>query len=308
MKETTTKNFGINIKNNVSIISLEQLKDAFEIISRELFLNRKYTYDINVVNTTLKNNTSVKFIPVSVNFATREYSLFQKFETNREEVYSNKENIKESIYRTNGKLTKYSPIMINSEFKIGDGQHRKIAQQESDIPVVFVMGADIVENDIKEINTHKALTLNDWLQHNIKTKTYSDLNNFMSVYGITNISVAQKMFLNTTNKDRFKMGEVRLSENIHKNVDKLDKIVALFKYIMINNELVDINKFQGKKNNFIKVVYDMFEMQNFNYNILLSKFKKSGIDLFGADKMETIRIKVLNVYNSGLQKENKIGE
>lgn len=303
-RDDTIQNFLKNFDNKVKDFTNESLLEAFEKISNELFINRKYTSDIDSINNRLNNNENI--IPITVNFATKKYDIFKIFDINRDTVYSNKENVKESILKTNCKLTKYNPIIIDKEYTILDGQHRRLALSEIDKPVIFTIGNDIDENDIKHINTQKALTMNDWLRHNIKIKVYYDFNNMMEKYGISSVTTAQKLFLNTTNSERFKLGEVNLSNNIDINIDRVEKIEKLYQFIMINKELIDIRARQGLKNNFIKVVFDLFDTPNFSYNKFYNKARDNGIELFGVSKLDDIRNKLVKMYNTGLNKRNKI--
>lgn len=291
-------------KENIKDINDNDLMDIFENISKELFLERKKVIDTNDIDKRLTNNNEI--LPISVNFATKKYDKFDLCDINRKIVYSNTENIKESIHRTNFRLTKYTPIIVDKNYKIIDGQHRRKALSQMDRPVVFTIGYDVNEDDIKEINTHKTLTMNDWLKHNIKLKNYSDLNNFMTYFNILNIGVASKLFLNTTNSNRFKMGEVKIAEDINKRVYRILKIQSLYRHIYLGDDRIDINKYKGLKHSFIKKVYDLFDIQYFNFNRLEHISEKYGIDLKGVTTLNQMQNRLLHIYNSNLPSKQRI--
>lgn len=80
-------------------------------------------------------------------FSTTDYSLFKKMRGNRS--ISSNPNLEEEI-KEMGQL---SPVMVNSNYEIIDGQHRVEVLKKLNKPVIFIISDHIVPRTIISINS-----------------------------------------------------------------------------------------------------------------------------------------------------------
>lgn len=111
----------------------------------------------------MPTNTQANVIRV-----TTDYDQFNLMTANRDTVRSHIEGIKKSIEK-NGNFTQFSPILVNEEMEIIDGQHRFTALKELGLPVHFVVTRGSGVREAREMNKlNKGWSMLDW------AKTYAN--------------------------------------------------------------------------------------------------------------------------------------
>lgn len=93
-----------------------------------------------------KGNVFVSGLPVSNVYKTNDYSIFQFSKFNRN-VLLRKEMLEQA------KEGFLSPIIVNENLMVIDGQHRLKASEQAGVPVEFIIKPGLNEHDIVRMNT-----------------------------------------------------------------------------------------------------------------------------------------------------------
>lgn len=95
---------------------------------------------------------------------TKEYSIFKLMKGNRTVDYNHVKRLKREM-KENPHLFASNPISVNENLYIIDGQHRRQAAQELNVPVYYVVTSGITLDETRALNvTQKRWTLLDFAQ------------------------------------------------------------------------------------------------------------------------------------------------
>ena len=178
---------------------------------------------------------------------TNNYEIFKKLEGNRIIDEKRVEKIKKSILKV-GYIT--SPILVNQNMEIIDGQGRFEALKQLQLPVEYIVQSDI---GIKECIAMNVYQTNWKIQDYIKSyadkgmKSYVYLYNLIEKYSKNNINIAQ-IAVATQGISRFganiiRDGEIVITDeeynNAIKKVDLVTDVAEKYKDIPIINLIVN---------------------------------------------------------------------
>lgn len=160
---------------------------------------------------------------------TNNYEIFKKLEGNRITDEKRVEKIKKSILKV-GYIT--SPILVNQNMEIIDGQGRFEALKQLQLPVEYIVQSDI---GIKECIAMNVYQTNWKIQDYIKSyadkgvKSYIYLNNLMEKYSKNNINIAQISVaihgITRLNGSIIRDGEIIITDEEYNNaIKKLDLV------------------------------------------------------------------------------------
>lgn len=188
--------------------------------------------------------------------STTDYNLFNFLDHNREIDQRNLVTIEKSILAHGLK----TPLMVNSEGFITDGQHRFIVLQKNNLPVWYVVNNHSTNNDIEVMNNdRKDWKAKDRLHNQAKqgnldcarilelTEDWEDDFNFMTVVDAYN---ATGKGSNTAIKNRQYKINLELGDAILNNCVELSevldnakqsKFVRAMKKVMVKNDNFDLD-------------------------------------------------------------------
>ena len=86
--------------------------------------------------------------------STKDYSLFKDIKGNRGKNESHIKKLKIAI-DANPKITEYNPILVNEKMEIIDGQHRKKAIEQLNLPVHYIQVEGLKLDDVQKLNSNK---------------------------------------------------------------------------------------------------------------------------------------------------------
>jgi len=170
------------------------------------------------------------------------YSLFKFRKDNRAINNTHLEKLIFSIKTKN--LLSVTPILVNEEFEVIDGQHRLLAAKALKVEVYYIVEKSITGKDIPRLNISKSWSSEDFLKHYLAEEhpEYKKLKDFMIKNELTlhiAIDMTSKGSCHKKNND-FKNGTYRflykegdeILEICHETIDYIKKIngVALSMY------------------------------------------------------------------------------
>ena len=198
-------------------------------------------------------------------YKTTNYSLFSFLQGNRS--VSKKNSLVKSIKKID--LTMYKPIIVDSMFRIIDGQHRFLACVELNKPIYYMVfdGDDVNEALIALNANQKMWRQEEYLNFFAETKkgSYSMLKGFMQK---TNISVSNAMVIYPDiqiNSNNIKSGELNIG------VNKFSDDIADF----LNSEEIKMLKFRNTRP-FVLAVKKSFEIYTKRQ---LNKLRKNSVKI-----------------------------
>lgn len=91
-------------------------------------------------------NTAIK--------STQDYNSFKEVSGNRTISKAHVKKLKQAI-QAKPQITQYNPILINENMEIIDGQHRKEAIEELNLPVYYIQVEGLTLDDVQSLNSGK---------------------------------------------------------------------------------------------------------------------------------------------------------
>ena len=146
-------------------------------------------------------------------YKTTNYSIFSFLQGNRS--VSKKNSLVKSIQKID--LTMYKPILVDSEFRIIDGQHRFFACMELNKPIYYMIVENENINDALIVlnSNQKMWRQEEYLGFFAETKkgSYMELKEFMDRTGMT-ISNAMVVYPDSQiNSNHIKSGNLNIDKN-----------------------------------------------------------------------------------------------
>lgn len=205
---------------------------------------------------------------VSYIMETYDYDRFWFFKENRPIARAHLKNIKESM--ENKELQ--TPIKVNSEYGIWEGQHSFLSRKELGLPILYYIDDNCTIDDMSTMNNvSRSWSLKDHLHHQIQKgiKDYKDFEWFIKKYNIP-VSVGLVIIFGQSSlpiRD-FKAGNFRF-----KNIEKAKTIAELLMKFDIDYA------FEHYKNkNFVEAFTHCFNLKRnvFDPKKLFSKIDRSS--------------------------------
>lgn len=238
---------------------------------------------------------SVDARPVGIIYSTYDYSLFKKFEGNRDLSKPHIKRLIESIKE----MYLVTVAVVSEDFEVFDGAHRIEACKVAGKPVLFVM---INGYGLEEIHRYNTATKNwdnsDFVEGYIDLgyddyKIYKD---FLAKYGLGHGSTmglleGAAMSSNVNQNQRFKDGDFKVT-NLKKATEMAENIIAISKIAE------NVSKIKLYKNrSFSRACVDMLKNKKYNNATMMSKLSFQSTRLcLCASKEEYLRL-LEDIYN-----------
>lgn len=152
---------------------------------------------------------------------TTDYRQFKLVRGNRLINKAHANTLAKSIQKRN--LLKYSPIIVNTQGEIADGQHRWMAAQQLHVPLYYIVADDIKFSDIVLLNSVvKNWKPQDYLDHfidqgagdYIALKTFADKWKFSISNAVAVLSIGSDRYLKAPMRE-FRSGEWKITSLAH---------------------------------------------------------------------------------------------
>jgi len=237
---------------------------------------------------------------------TYDYSIFKKLKDNREE---NLLHIKRLVSSFNEQHL-VTPIIVNQNMQIIDGQHRLAAAIETGKPVYYIIVNGYGINEVTRLNTNqKNWNKIDYLNMYVSEgyKNYIELQKFMSEFPDFGIQAAERLItLKTTNtvQKRFD-NKVMAMKDFEEG--KLVIPNSTLSYILAR-KIMDFKPFYTNfhRGTFISSMMPLLQNKLYSHKEMIEKLKVCPIQLRNCQTVDAYRMLIEDIYNWKRQKESKV--
>lgn len=262
------------------------------------------------VKTNPKKNTMKKVNQV---FATTDYKKFRILKGNRSvnklHVRRLKESFKESYL--------LSPIIVNENLEIIDGQHRFEAAKEMNLPVHFIICEDYSLKEVQLLNTNmKNWKKEDYLNAfcDLGYPEYLKFRQFMNEYPDFAISSAETIltdslsggYKNTRSKDLVNVINKNGSYSI-KYFQEGDLVIPDYKKSTENAEKILMIKpyYDGfNRSVFVRAMVGIFKVEDYSHSKFLERLKANPSVLQHCSNVTQYKLLIEDIYN--FRSRNKV--
>jgi hypothetical protein len=209
---------------------------------------------------------------------TADYSMFKKHPNNRELCPRNIEKIKNSLQLKN--LLHLRPLLVDSDFRLIDGQHRLEAAKQLMIPVFYSVIENAIHSDIITLNNNqKQWKLNDYLNYYCHEgiESYLTLRSFIEKKDMS-INCALTLFAHK-NGDvlvKFRNGTFEVKETFQTRCALYMEVETFLNHIRM---LKVANKLFLKQTRFLKCLLAFIRREDINFDVFKKKVELK-IDAF----------------------------
>lgn len=237
---------------------------------------------------------------------TNDYTIFKTLEGNRT---VNKLHVKRLI---NSFEKKYliSPIIVNEQMQIIDGQHRFEAAKELSLPIYFIIVKGYGLNEVQMLNQNtKNWTKLDYLNAycDLNYPEYIKFRDFMNKFPDFGISACETILtdrpsgsyktkkseelVDETNKSgqymirAFQEGNLKISD-YNKAVKNAEKIMMIKPYYNGFNRAI-----------FVRAMIGIFKLEYYNHEQFISKLKLNQTALVHCPSVTRYKLLIEDIYN-----------
>ena len=251
--------------------------------------------DTRVFSEKIRTTQGTRGRVVNAVYQTKNYEMFQLSKFNRNIILR-----KELIEQAEEGII--SPIIVNENLMVIDGQHRLKASEKVGATVEYIIKEGLNEHDIVRMNTVQkpwslANHIEAWANQGNEeyVKLLNVLNNY---YGNTTVVTQVALDVNTMNKARpiIESGEFKFVN--------YEKTVEFLSYLRRFREETNV----PYKSKLSQAIYELFKISKFDRERLIHK-------VIGTDLNEELKVKTLNksdalqrlldAYNKMLSEESK---
>ena len=230
--------------------------------------------------------------------ATDDHGQFKTIKGNREIKRAHVNRLYRSMVEK-PELTQYSPIIVNKDNEVIDGQHRLEALRKAGLPVHYIQAEGLNLKDIQAMNSSsKTWSMLDYAKSYaaLGNKHYQKYLEFLDLYPkLGNFVIATYLSLNTSlSKIGFNDGKLKV-EDEEKSHD-------------LCRALLDIGKYNKDFNSkvFSMAFKRIWSSENYDHERMLKKIKRQGNDLPTCTNQEDYARVLESLHNHGLAEKNRV--
>lgn len=239
-------------------------------------------------------------------YQTTDYSKFKILLGNRNLDKLQVKRLKESFKRSY--LT--TPIIVNENFEIIDGQHRFEAAKSLNLPIYYFINPKYRLEEVQILNENmKNWNKKDYLNAycDMKYTEYLKFRNFMREFPDFGIDACESLLNNTASNnsaqgyDKNLISETNKSgvyrkRNFHSGelcIENYDLAVENAKKIMMIKPYYNGFNRAG----FVKTMIGMFKNENYNHDKFISKLKKGTKSLHNCSSINDYKVLIEDIFN-----------
>ena len=234
---------------------------------------------------------------------TTDYGQFKKIKGNRVFAVRHLKNLIASIASNN--LLQYTPIIVNEQMEIVDGQHRLAAAKKLGVPIYYVQVDKGDLNDVISINANlKSWTLADYLESQVLLgiKDYQILNEYVDKYKLP-IGISIRLLMgvkaNSGSNSTVKMGGGAVSSATRVFKEGNFKVTNLEEAEFIGKKAQEIAPYTEvgvwKDRNFIEALTTVYA--NVKPSAFIDAVSRSGMKISKKSKVRDYLIYFEDIYN-----------
>lgn len=227
---------------------------------------------------------------------TTNYEMFKKHESNREICPSNLKKIIGSISFRN--LLYMNPIIVDSELRIIDGQHRLEAAKVLKIPIHYLVQRDSKTEDIVLLNNNqKKWDLKDYLNFYCSNNNheYLKIRDYLKTKQISlNTYLILNGYWGGSSFRYFKNGKYKFPENIDMIEEKILKLKHICTFL---NARISGYKLFLTQPTFTKALCMFINLDLLDFDLFLKKIEYNISWMHRCSKVEEYVACFKNIYN-----------
>ena len=234
----------------------------------------------------MANNSNQVQNQVAVVYRTKNHSLFKSLGGNRD---VNKAHVKRLVNSMNERVL-FSPIIVNENMQVIDGQHRLTALTELNKPVNYIIVEGYGLNEVQLLNMNsKNWSSDDYMNGycDLNKKDYILYREFKEKYGFGH-SECQSLLSGVARANeqrKFYSGNFKIKD-YKAAIDKAEKICMVSQY------------YDGyKRRSFVYAMMSLFENENFEFTQFLQKLKTQPTALMDCTNVNNYKLLIEEIYN-----------
>lgn len=205
-----------------------------------------------------------------------------------------------------------SPIIVNENHEVIDGQHRLTACKETGHPIYYIVipGYSITEVQIFNSN-QKNWTKLDFLNMFCAEgrKQYLDFRQFMIQFPDFGIQASERILTLKTSNNVGKQRKIGGKKMHMKDFEEGKLFIPdLNKSYIIARKLLDFKPFYSNfsRGTFVSALMPLFRNKIYDHKEMIHKLTSCPIKLTDCDKVESYKLLLEDIYNYKRQKDNKV--
>ncbi len=243
---------------------------------------------------------------VNTVYKTTNYDMFGHFKGNRETNEAHIKNLMESLAEKQLPV----PIVVDEQFRVGDGQNRLEACRRLGVPVYYTIIPGMTLQDVKRLNSNVKTW--SWQQHmesfiDLKYKDYITYKEFFNSYEINHTECMQLLLGNTSQRYGSRKGQKTMARAF---ADGQFRIVQYDIAIKQANMITEVKPyFDGyTHHHFIRALVHLFDKKQdvYNHDVFLKKLQKRTPKLMHQANRNDYLKNIEEIYNKGSRKKVRL--
>jgi hypothetical protein len=239
-------------------------------------------------------------------YITTNYDLFKLEVSNRDIIDTKVIKLMKDIKEKN--LLEAFPIVVKSDMRIMDGQHRFSAAKRLGLPIYYIINDEFELNDIGKVNSSStSWTLTQFLNHFVALgyEEYQKVNNFIQehnvpLYSAVSMLVGRISHPNQQLVDEFKSGRYRIKN--------LEHAMMVIKQRNDYIERSDYAKEFGSQKNFISAVAKFTTLDEYDHNMMCDKLRMQPKELRKVNTTDKYLEEFVDIYNHHTPKKKRLSK
>lgn len=237
---------------------------------------------------------------VTVYFS-NEYGGFKFLKGNRDinEVIVNR--ILHSIKEEGVDLLKYSPIIVDQDMHILDGQHRFTVSKMLKRPVFFIIASEMSVREIAKINSNSSnWKIKDYMNSylDLKLDAYQAIKELYDIYPMNVVMIASFLMSGHSRRNNIKQLFIDGLVEVH-HYDKTVEVMEM---------LQDFAPFTIRpfSQRFVHAIENLRHSELYDHELMLSKLRQSGLQIDRIDSAKSIIAQMEEIINYRMKQRIRI--
>jgi hypothetical protein len=236
-------------------------------------------------------------------YTTTDYHIFKTEESNRPVKEKRVANLMEDIAEKN--LLEAFPIVVKSDMRVMDGQHRLRAAMELGVPIYYMINDDFDLNDIGKINSSsKGWKLDEFLHHFVKLDypEYIKVEQYCAEFNVPlynaigflygRFSQPNADLINTFKDGNFVVKDYAHAVKVAKRRDDFSSYAEGF----------------GLQKNFVNAVAKLSSQDEYNHKMMLDKMSRQPTKLKKATTTDGYLDTMIDIYNYATPRKARLSK
>jgi hypothetical protein len=239
-------------------------------------------------------------------YSTTDYDQFVLEVSNRPINERKAEKLMNDIKEKN--LLEAFPIVVKSDMRIMDGQHRFTAAKNLGVPVHYIINDDFDLNDIGKVNSSStSWTLSQFLSHFVALgyEEYIKVDNFIKEHDVPLYNAVGMLH------GRISHPNQQLIQEFKDGKYKIKNITHAMKVVKQRDDMVersDYAKEFASQKNFINAVAKLTSLDDYDHSMMLDKLSRQPKELRKVPTTDRYLEEMVGIYNHHTPKKKRLSK